>query len=296
MSATSPASQTTRVTLKHIRFISEPASLAAASALSEAPGKVLMTFVDPFACTAVVTEASPAEIETSDGAASAPDLAVLLVPEGTPDQAQWQRKARQWVEAGDGPAPIRIVVDEDASILWRPGRAVIIAPAGAVEGLCTAVVDFAHYERQLRALESEIAADWPLAEKHMPLVHAADKATLKKSGDLGIATLRAVTRRMRYARLEPHLFQAPEAFRNLTRTAARRLRTRTGVESRLEAADAHIEVFEDLYDMANQRTGEHFNFIREYRLEFAILAVLGAELILMVIDVYLNYMAYFHQE
>ena len=129
MSATSPASQTTRVTLKHIRFISEPASLAAASALSEAPGKVLMTFVDPFACTAVVTEASPAEIETSDGAASAPDLAVLLVPEGTPDQAQWQRKARQWVEAGDGPAPIRIVVDEDASILWRPGRAVIIAPA-----------------------------------------------------------------------------------------------------------------------------------------------------------------------
>lgn len=286
------------VVLKEIWFAPPPEGAAAAT--GEARGKVLMEFVDPAASVALGRDGALAEIGAGEerSGAEAADLLVLMVPGGTADFGNWQRKAREWVEAGDGSrggaAPVKIVVDEEAWILWRPGRAVVSGPAGLMEPLRDAVVEFGYYERELRKLEGEIAGDWQLAEKHMPLIHEANTAALKAAGDLGSATGRAMMRRMRFARLEPHLYGAPDSYRGGARVAARRLRARSEVERRLEAADAQIEVFEDIYDMANQRGGEHVNFVREYRLEWAILIVLMAETALMVWDVYLNYMSYYH--
>jgi hypothetical protein len=204
-------------------------------------------------------------------------------------------QAREWMKAQSGPevgAAVRISLEETGWILFRTGpdaKAVIAAPAEEMEGLLEAVVDFAHHERQLRQLESEAAANWNTAQGHLSLVHSVTSKELKQTKDVGPATQQAMLRRMRYARLEPHLTLTPERFKGAAREAAMRLRQRPSIETRLEAIDGQIEVYEDIYDMANQRRGEYENFLRGYRVEIMILIVLVLELVLVGIDLWVNY-------
>ena len=250
-------------------------------------GTAIMQFADPAPAVAFAVAMSPETLTAPTQA----DLALLLIPAEAPNKTDWERRAREWLEASPGPAPVRILLDEDDRdwILFRPGQAVISAHARDLGSLLAAVVDFAYHEFQLRELETQIATDWPMVEKHLPLIHDVNAETKKALGDLGPATKQAMLRRMRYARLEPHLVSVPDTFRNSSRQAARRLRARTNIEARLEAADAQIEVYEDVYDMANQRVGEHTHFIKEYRMELLILIVLSAELIVILVDFYMNH-------
>ena len=97
-------------------------------------------------------------------------------------------------------APVpRIPLEEGGGwILWRVGRRAVIAAAGTqMDALLQAVVDFVHHEAALRALESEVAADWCVAEKYLPLIHEVKRGDLQKSTDLGQITQKTMLRQMR---------------------------------------------------------------------------------------------------
>jgi hypothetical protein len=218
------------------------------------------------------------------------DLTVLMVPEEAAGRNEWVARGREWIKLPGSAPGVRISLEDEAYILFRPGQAMIVAPADELESLLRAVVDFAYYEIELRKLETELAGSWEQAQRHLSLIHTVDAKVLRKTEDVNEATQSAMMRRMRYARLEPHLVLPPEHFTGSARLAAKRLRGRGSIEARLEAADAQIECYEDIYDMANQRRGEYVNFIREYKVEWYILIVLLAELILIATDFYLNYL------
>jgi hypothetical protein len=255
----------------------------------EADGEtVLMRFDDPAPMCAAVRIASLKD-ETIPAGLGEADLTVVMIASGLANRKERLEQARDWLKAQSGPPAVRISLEETGWILFRSGQAVIAAPAEEMDGLLEAVVDFAHHERQLRLLETEAAANWNTAQGHLSLIHTVTNKELKKTKDVGNATKQAMLRRMSYARLEPHMTLTPERFKGAAREAARRLRERPSIEARLEAIDGQIEVYEDIYDMANQRRGEYENFIRGYRVEIAILLVLAAELFLIIWDVYLSH-------
>lgn len=267
------------VQCEQIRFV--PTASAGAAAV--------MHFTDPEPLSAVCVSLP---LDALDAAPGDADLTVLLIPREAADAREWQRRGHAWLETQAGPhdaAAVRVPLSGDHWIVYRPGRVVIIAAARELDVLRTAVIEFAGYDRALRQLETQIAADWPLVEKHVPLVHDVTAKDLENSRDIGPITVQAMRRRMIYARLEPHLLRGSDAFGLLGKQAARRLRARTHIEARLEAVDAQIEVAEDIYDMANQRRGEYINFLRGYKIEVAILIVLALELLFILVDFYLSH-------
>jgi uncharacterized Rmd1/YagE family protein len=54
------------------------------------------------------------------------------------------------------------------------------------------------------------------------------------------------------------------------------------VQDRLKAVDDRLEVFEDAYELANDRLMEYGNFRAEAKLEIWIIVILLGELILML--------------
>jgi hypothetical protein len=251
-------------------------------------GGALLKFDDPQAGYAAAST-KPARPELLDGGA---DLTVLLVAEEAAARNEWVARGREWIKSPGSTPGVRISLEDEAYILFRPGQAMIVAPAEELESLLLAVVDFAHYEMELRKLEGELGANWEQAQRHLSLIHTVTAKVLRATEDVNGATQSAMMRRMRYARLEPHMVLPPERFTGSARLAAKRLRGRGSVEARLEAADAQIECYEDIYDMANQRRGEYVNFIREYKVEWYILIVLLIELVVIALDFYVHLQEY----
>ena len=57
------------------------------------------------------------------------------------------------------------------------------------------------------------------------------------------------------------------------------------VQDRLKALDDRLEVFEDVYELANDRLLEYGNFLTEARLEIWIIVILVAEVVLMLAEI-----------
>jgi hypothetical protein len=266
------------VTLASIRF-----------AEAESAGEtVLLRFADPSPTIAAVKRVPAAgAIPAAD---SRDDLTVVMIAAEIANRKARLDQARQWLKSQEGPPAVRISLEETGWILFRPGVAVIAAPAEEMDGLLEAVVDFAYHERELRALETEAAANWHTAQSHLSLIHTMNEKEFRKSKDVGPATQSAMLRRMRYARLEPHLTLVPDHYKGAAREAALRLRQRPSMEARLEAIDGQIECYEDIYDMANQRRGEYENFIKGFHIEVLILMVLFLELCMMGLEFYYEYL------
>ena len=57
---------------------------------------------------------------------------------------------------------------------------------------------------------------------------------------------------------------------------------------RLKAVDDRLEVYEDVYELANDRLLEYGNFRTEAKLEFWIIVILVVELVLMLAEIGLS--------
>jgi uncharacterized Rmd1/YagE family protein len=69
-----------------------------------------------------------------------------------------------------------------------------------------------------------------------------------------------------------------------TRMLAESLRAQARVEERLDTVDGQLEVFEHVYELAAQRLGEFRASRKEQHLEWAIIALLAAEVVMFLLD------------
>ena len=99
-------------------------------------------------------------------------------------------------------------------------------------------------------------------------------------------TRRMALRRIRFARLAPRLEKAPQGLSGPTRRLFSELAQQADVVDRLRSLDDRLEVFEDLYELANDRLGELSYFQKEHRLEAWILAMLLVEVFLMLFEIW----------
>jgi hypothetical protein len=242
----------------------------------------LLTFTDPQPGVAVASLLPLEAMSRPAPERAAAELRVLCVPAGSADEAAWRDRAQAWMESAtdDGDPPLRAGGD-GSSVLWKAGRAVILAPADRMEPALAAVAEFAYYEWQLRRLETEIAADWHILESHMPLAQEVRAKDLKGRPGLAAGTAQTMQRRLRCARLERRLMSPAASLGEAAVKLGRRLRDEAEIGERLETLDGQIEIYEYVYELANQRMGEYRNFRREYIVEILIVLLLAAEVVLM---------------
>jgi hypothetical protein len=242
--------------------------------LESAPAgaRALMSFTEPRPAAAVAESAEPA----SPPAAGADELLFLLLPAGSAQPEALRAQAELWV----GPGALR-VRSGPGWLWWRPGRAALVGPAEAHAPMLAAAADFAFYEGELRALERELAADWPQAQADLPLAHEIAGPVEPRCRQLQAMTVRTLERRVRHVRVEPRLLSASAELEPEARGAADRLREKAGVEARLETVDGQLETYEYIYELANQRMSEHRHFRTERALEVAIVVLLAVEILLM---------------
>jgi uncharacterized Rmd1/YagE family protein len=68
---------------------------------------------------------------------------------------------------------------------------------------------------------------------------------------------------------------------------ARELAAQAEVVERFHWVDDKLEVYDDLYELANDRLSEFAYFMREYRLEAWIIVLLLVECVLMSVELWL---------
>jgi hypothetical protein len=217
-------------------------------------------------------------------------LRLLLVPSGAASPFEFQRQAEAWIRE-TGPAIGEPIVDlqlRSERILWRPGDAVVIGGVERFDEILPGLIQFAFYEGELRKLEHEIDADWPAAEADIPLTHSVDRGALVRREHVDTMTRQAALRRIRFARLAPCLQKPSPALSGSARRLAGELAAQAEVAERLGHVDDRLEVFEDLYELANDRLSEFSYFSREFSLELWIVLLLLAELIVMIADLWVS--------
>ena len=102
-------------------------------------------------------------------------------------------------------------------------------------------------------------------------------ADLKRSAAVGERMNRALQRRIRLARIEPHLYDPEASLPAAGRKLGEELREKARTDARLETVDSQLEVFEDIYEMSGQRMGEYRAAEVEQVLEWIIIVLMACE-------------------
>jgi hypothetical protein len=225
-----------------------------------------LTFNDPAPGYAVVT-GHPAGSAAANADGS---LDVLLLP---PTAVQ---------PATPADAQAIAVKYRGVDLTWRPGHATLQCDPTQTDALLPALVEFAHYESELRRIEQEIAAGWTELEQDKTLAFDITPADLARSEAVGARMNRAFGRRIRYARIEPHLYEPGAALSAAGQKLGAELREKARIESRLETIDGQLEVYEHVYEMSAQRLGEYRAAREEHTLEWIIIVLLAAEFLALL--------------
>jgi hypothetical protein len=167
--------------------------------------------------------------------------------------------------------------------MWRPGNVTLQCDRTQEDALVAGLVQFAFYELELRRIEDEIACTWAELDEDRPLAFEATPADLQRSQTIRGRMDRLLRRRMRHARIEPHLFAPDEDLPAAGHKLGEALRETMRAEARLETVDGQLEVFEHVYEMASQRLGEFRASHNEHVLEWVIIVLLAAETLLMLV-------------
>lgn len=250
------------------------------TAATAARGSVTFDFADP-APRQATGEAVTVDAPPLDEVTSVREVFhVLILPPALKDDARWREGIATWLGQPD---PITARSGE-VQVSWRPGRALIVAPAAQAQAALEALVDFAFYENELRAIEQAIAVAWPGVETDTPLTYDITKADAARDQEIGQRACRVLQLRMRHARIEPHLYGPPARFARMPAQLGEALRENARCDERTEIADGQIEVQEYVYEMASQRMGEFRHARQGFVMEAIIIALLATEVVLIIVE------------
>jgi hypothetical protein len=214
---------------------------------------------------------------------------ILVVPPFSRDNPERREAAIGWMEAAPagGQHAHLSVKSGEAFVLWQPERAVVAYCGGQLAEVLEAVVEFSFVETLLSSLERELSLGWPGVEQDTPLAYKIEATDLRRDEEIGLRAKAVLQLRMRHVRAEPLVARAPARFGRLAAEVGDGLREQARFEQRLEVLDGQIEVQEYVYELASQRLGE-FRHAREgFIIEMIIVALLAAEVVLLLLDLWL---------
>lgn len=189
---------------------------------------------------------------------------------------------RAWVEAdpeSDG-EPAVWMAFQGAHLHWSPGRAAILAPGERLGSVRAVVVEATAHARELRAIERAMTGWWPELEADSALAFEFEESAVPRRKQLRARLHRVMVLRARLARIAPYLLSPLVHPPTLASQVADRMRERLRMAARHEAASLQIEVVRDTYETCGARASEFMLARTGHRLEWTIIVLLAAQLLL----------------
>jgi hypothetical protein len=169
-------------------------------------------------------------------------------------------------------------------VFWARGCVALVAPPERRAAVRRALLEFAHVEAELRAIETDLGARWPELEADAPLAFEFDEGAARKKQQLAQRFLQVLALRARLARITPQVLCPHVHPPTLASQIGERLRERTRVAQRLEFAGGQLEVFERVYEQCGQRASD-FGLARTgHTLEWIIIVLLFAQIVLVSVE------------
>jgi hypothetical protein len=224
------------------------------------------------------------------------ELSLLLVEITADPQPEIEQAAASWVgdhaRSASGsaeewppsePSTVRVPL-YGTQVLWTPRRAAVLGEPHRLAAIRDALVDFATSEARLRWMEQAVSAALDDVAVDAPLATTLDETTLERAPELARRFVRAITIRTQLARLAPAVHRPPVHPPTLASQVGERLRERARLADRLEFVDRQAEVVDRVYELCSQRAGDLTIARRHMRLEWAIILLLAAELLVLSVE------------
>ncbi len=252
--------------------------------------QVFLTFADPVPQQAICVVAGTGSLENLPRAVVGDGIDIRTSEDHQSEHLAQTSELMRWVGQADvpGSAPPVVITIHGANVIWGGSRAAIQAAPERLSQFLSAVVDFSYYETELRKLERELAASWPSIEQDRPVAYQVSEADPERFEEIGKRMDQALQRRIRLARIVPHLHQPRPQLLPLANQLVDRLREKTHVEHRHEALASQLDVCDRMYEMISQRISDHKSAQKSHALEWVIIVLLATETLLLLADLLWN--------
>jgi len=172
-------------------------------------------------------------------------------------------------------------------IIWRAGRALMVCSQERVTENLIALAYFSYFVEQVKKIEQQLAQGWTTLRRHMPLNHQVSQADLVLQPQVNEKTVWATNLRADFASIDPFVDAVPSYMPTSARRMVQELVNHCELVPRMAALDDQLEVFEDVYESANDRLLEFSYYAGEFKLEVIIIFVLLIELAFMAAEYFL---------
>jgi hypothetical protein len=224
-------------------------------------------------------------------------LELAMLPLSAADQADTgavgggslSSRAERWIAEGAVDRTPTLVLPLFGTLtVWSPTRAFVAGPDERLEQLRASVVEFTSLFAELDDIERRLAAALPHVDDDAALAADFTTAALSRRGELSARFREAVSLRRRLALLTPPLHVPAPQPPTLAGQLGERLRERTRIVERAGFAVEQAELLERVYAVCADRTSEHAIARRQAALEWTIIVLLAAEVVLLVVDALAN--------
>ena len=221
------------------------------------------------------------------------EIATVPLPEdvagGDPCLADLAGRAAAWVAAaGRTDEPTVSIPLYGTHLVWSPRRAALVGPPQRLPAMREAVVEFATIDAELRDLERGIGEALAGLDDDARLAFEFDEATMPRRRELADRYRRAIAHRKRLAVLAPAVHRPAPQPPTFAGQLGERLRDRTRIVERLEHATERADLAERVYTSCGDRVGEFVSSRRHATLEWVIILLLAAELVVLAVDLLAN--------
>ncbi len=212
------------------------------------------------------------------------ELALALLPT---DQDVVSDEWRSWVESTpiETSTPMVSIAFHRAHVVWRPGRAVVMAPADRIDSVRQAVIEGVRHETTLAGIETAMTAGWADLEADAEDAFEVEAMSPIRRRELKRRYRRTVELRAKLVRMAPYLLSPIVHPPTIGSQVADRWRERLRMEARYEAVNAQLEVHHDVYDACGQRSSDSRLARSGHALEWAILVVLGFQSLMWLFEI-----------
>lgn len=219
------------------------------------------------------------ETELAEPATDAEGLVVALVPHSC--EREW--KSRHDAFLGGSAATVR---SPKLRLHRRTGRAVLIGSPDRFADVLAALIDFEHFNAELRRLEAELDRTEAETERDLPLFF---EVTSSEHRTMFAKRMEDYSRlRLEFARLEPRWHDAAPDLSPRAKAWVEKLLEQAGTAERSEAVSDRLELREELYEGAADRAADAAGWAHGHKLEVTIILLLVVEIAFMATELLLH--------
>jgi len=215
-----------------------------------------------------------------------PDLVLVELPHEQDLHENVVSGLQAWTEQGSDPLERRcgLLQLQGCRIFWGPGRVILAAAPRRLDSARAALLEAIAHDSRLRKIEQWLEQGWEQLQSDLEPAFEFNERQLRQRSDLRKRYEEVIANRAELVRLNPRLHFPPIYPPTLASQIGERIRERTRLVERAEFASQQLEVYERVYEQAGERRNEFLLQRSSNQLEWVIILLLVAQIILVLVE------------